>query len=161
MANGQCYRRWWKECPTKCLPLCLPCNGLFHPCRKAVSKDKNRYEEGSFSLDLVYLFPRLIICGFPSAGLEHMYRNPRLEIKRFLEERHPGNYFVFNFVLNLDGVIRTKFLKIEFDAFLTKTTTSHTRKCYQGFCILQKNGLTQTQNILLCCIAKPAKAELE
>ena len=97
MANGQCYRRWWKECPTKCLPLCLPCNGLFHPCRKAVSKDKNRYEEGSFSLDLVYLFPRLIICGFPSAGLEHMYRNPRLEIKRFLEERHPGNYFVFNF----------------------------------------------------------------
>jgi phosphatidylinositol-3,4,5-trisphosphate 3-phosphatase and dual-specificity protein phosphatase PTEN len=96
-ANGACYRRWWKECPTSCLPLCLPCNGLFHPCRKAVSKDKNRYEEGSYSLDLVYLFPRLIICGFPSAGLEHMYRNPRLEIKRFLEERHHGNYFMFNF----------------------------------------------------------------
>ena len=96
-ANGACYSRFWKQCPTKCLPLCLPCNCLLHPCRKAVSKDKNRYEEGTYSLDLVYLFPRLIICGFPAAGMEHIWRNPRLEVKRFLEEKHPGNYFMFNF----------------------------------------------------------------
>ena len=68
-ANGACYSRFWKQCPTKCLPLCLPCNCLLHPCRKAVSKDKNRYEEGTYSLDLVYLF-----CQFLMYRIQKYYR---------------------------------------------------------------------------------------
>ena len=40
---------------------------------------------------------KIIIHGFPSAGLEHIYRNPRYEIKRFLEHYHKDHYKVFNF----------------------------------------------------------------
>lgn len=35
--------------------------------------------------------------GFPAVGVEFTYRNPRSEVVRFLEDRHAGNYFVYNF----------------------------------------------------------------
>jgi hypothetical protein len=80
-----------------CHSCCLPCNILFHPCRKAVSGSKKRYQKNGFDLDLVYLSPRIIIHGFPAAGLEHIYRNPRYEIRRFMDHYHKDHYKVFNF----------------------------------------------------------------
>lgn len=76
---------------------CLPCNPLFHCCRSAVSKKKKRFEKNGYDLDLVYLTDRIIVMGFPAVGIEHMYRNPRSEIKRFLDKQHQENYKVFNF----------------------------------------------------------------
>ena len=35
--------------------------------------------------------------GFPAAGPEQIWRNPRSEIIRFLEEKHPGRAKLFNF----------------------------------------------------------------
>jgi len=35
--------------------------------------------------------------GFPAAGFEGFYRNPRGEVKRFLDTRHGDKYRVFNF----------------------------------------------------------------
>ncbi|KAG8845151.1 Telomerase protein component 1 [Serendipita sp. 411] len=35
--------------------------------------------------------------GFPAAGLAGFYRNPREEVKRFLDTRHGDKYRVFNF----------------------------------------------------------------
>jgi phosphatidylinositol-3,4,5-trisphosphate 3-phosphatase/dual-specificity protein phosphatase PTEN len=35
--------------------------------------------------------------GFPAVGLEHMFRNPRAEVARFLRERHAAGHKVFNF----------------------------------------------------------------
>lgn len=35
--------------------------------------------------------------GYPAVGVEYLFRNPRSEVLEFLEERHQGNYFVFNF----------------------------------------------------------------
>ena len=40
---------------------------------------------------------RIIIHGFPAAGLEHMYRNPRSEVLRFLDSRHLNKYMLYNF----------------------------------------------------------------
>ena len=75
------------------------CNCVFHGCRKAVSGKKVRYEKDGYDLDLTYLGnnKRIIVHGFPAIGIEHIYRNPRYEMKRFLEERHAGKYKVFNF----------------------------------------------------------------
>jgi hypothetical protein len=95
--NGQWCSRCWKQCPTEQLHLCLPCNPLLRPCRAAVSKNKNRFEKEGFSLDLVYLHDRVIILGFPAAGVEHIFRNPRLEVKRFLDSKHKGRFKLFNF----------------------------------------------------------------
>lgn len=39
----------------------------------------------------------IIIHGFPAAGLEHIYRNPRSEVLRFLDTRHKNRYMVYNF----------------------------------------------------------------
>ena len=62
-----------------------------------MSRKKRRFIEDSFDLDLTYMTNRIITHGFPAAGIEHMYRNPRLEIKRFLDTRHRDHYQVFNF----------------------------------------------------------------
>jgi len=64
-----------------------------------VSGKKVRYEKDGFSLDMTYLDKdkRIIVHGFPSIGIEHMYRNPRYELRRFLDERHKDHFKMFNF----------------------------------------------------------------
>jgi hypothetical protein len=62
-----------------------------------VSKKKKRYEKNGYDLDLVYLTDRIIVMGFPAVGIEHLYRNPRSELKRFLDNQHQEHYKVFNF----------------------------------------------------------------
>ena len=93
--NGHLYQRLHKSscCPEKT----LPCNCLFHVCRKAVSGTKVRWEKEGFDLDLTYLSDRIIVHGFPAVGIEHIYRNPRFELKRFLDTRHMDRYKVYNF----------------------------------------------------------------
>jgi len=83
-----------KCCCTSC---CCACNFVFRPCRKAVSGNKRRIRKGNFDLDMAYVAPRIIVHGFPATGLEHMYRNPRGEIKRYLDEFHKDNYKLYNF----------------------------------------------------------------
>lgn len=48
-------------------------------------------------MDLTYLSPRIVVHGFPAVGLEHIYRNPRGEIRRFMDEHHKDHYKVYNF----------------------------------------------------------------
>lgn len=61
------------------------------------SNHKKRFDKDGFSLDLVYMTPKIIVHGFPSVGLEHFYRNPRGEIRRFLDHYHRDHYKVYNF----------------------------------------------------------------
>lgn len=61
-----------------------------------VSKQKRRFVEDGFNLDLAYITPRIIAMGFPSEGVEGSYRNHISEVYRFFETRHPDKYMIFN-----------------------------------------------------------------
>lgn len=95
--NGRFCQRWSIVCCDAVTRATCECNCLFYRCRKLVSTNKVRYDQDGYSLDLAYITPRIITHGFPAAGLEHMYRNPRYEVRRFLQDRHGAKYFVFNF----------------------------------------------------------------
>ncbi len=93
--DGKCHQKLHKTC---CCPKMLcACNMLFKPCRYAVSQKKVRYTEGDFDIDLTYITPRIIVHGFPATGIEHIYRNPRYELRRLFELKHKNHYKVYNF----------------------------------------------------------------
>merc|ERR1711963_938967 len=48
-----------------------PLDGL----RKKVSKDRNRYTDGTYDLDLTYITENVIAMGFPASGIESAWRN--------------------------------------------------------------------------------------
>jgi len=47
-------------------------------------------------LDLTYITDNVIAMSFPSSGLQRFYRNPKEEVRRFFETKHPGKYKVYN-----------------------------------------------------------------
>lgn len=64
--------------------------------RGMVSLKKRRFQVSGHDLDLSYITDRIIAMGYPSIGLEALYRNPSSQIADFFEERHPGVYRVWN-----------------------------------------------------------------
>jgi len=64
--------------------------------RAAVSKDKIRFKNAEYDLDLTYINNRLIAMGFPGTSVEKAWRNSRDDIARFLNEHHKDHYMIFN-----------------------------------------------------------------
>eukprot|EP00210_Caulerpa_lentillifera_P009100 g8680.t1 len=64
--------------------------------RTLISKNRKRYTEDGFNLDLCYVTTRIIAMGFPAEGGQGLFRNPRSEIVRFLTQKHQGHYRVYN-----------------------------------------------------------------
>ena len=57
--------------------------------RRQVSKNRKRYRDGDFDLDLAYISERILAMSFPARDLEAQFRNPMAEVQRFLRSRHP------------------------------------------------------------------------
>ncbi|EFO65085.1 Phosphatidylinositol-3,4,5-trisphosphate 3-phosphatase [Giardia lamblia P15] len=64
--------------------------------RHLVSKNKRRYNEHGFDLDLVYVRPGLITMGYPATSIEASFRNPVKHVLRLFNSVHAEKYWVFN-----------------------------------------------------------------
>ncbi|OMJ88241.1 hypothetical protein SteCoe_9823 [Stentor coeruleus] len=61
-----------------------------------VSRKKKRFKNDQFDLDLAYISKRVIAMGFPSKGLESIYRNSREDTLSFMNSYHPTHYRIYN-----------------------------------------------------------------
>ena len=57
--------------------------------QKLVSKNKRRFKDDKYDLDLTYITNRVIAMSFPGGGFRKIYRNSIDKIREFLDERHP------------------------------------------------------------------------
>ena len=61
-----------------------------------VSKNKRRFLDDEYDLDLFYVTPRIIAMGFPSEAVEGLYRNAMPHVQLFFQRRHPGHFKIYN-----------------------------------------------------------------
>lgn len=66
------------------------------PIKQLVSKEKRRFEEDGFNLDLTYVTDRLIAFGYPAESFEGIYRNHYKDVYNFFEKRHGDKYKIYN-----------------------------------------------------------------
>lgn len=64
--------------------------------RRLVSKNKRRFLDDGFDLDLAYIRENLITMGYPASSVEASYRNPARAVVRFFQRYHKDAYWVFN-----------------------------------------------------------------
>ena len=99
---------------------------MFNTIRQKVSLNKIRYQSFGYDLDLTYISPKIIAMGYifhilkkkeknifnnnifffssqilkkkgyPSESLESTYRNPMIEVQKFLNSFHNDHYLVYN-----------------------------------------------------------------
>ncbi|MBW0519208.1 hypothetical protein O181_058923 [Austropuccinia psidii MF-1] len=87
--------------------------------RRIVSGKKSRLKdlELGVDLDLCYITNRIIVMGFPASGIQSLYRNPRKDVKRWLEARHGQNYKIYNFCPRTENAYEGSFFNNQVQRF--------------------------------------------
>ena len=72
--------------------------------KRLVSKQKRRFQDSEFDLDMSYITDKVIAMGYPSTGIEVMYRNSLSDIIRFFKVRHNNKVKIYNLCLEKDRI---------------------------------------------------------
>ena len=72
--------------------------------KRLVSKNKIRFQNREFDLDLSYITERVIAMGFPSYTCEKFYRNDINDIRNYFNTYHKGNVKIYNLCLEKDRI---------------------------------------------------------
>ena len=64
--------------------------------KSMVSKNRIRYKDGDFNLDLSYITKRVIAMGYPAAGFYKLYRNDLSDVLKFFEKYHQSKVKIYN-----------------------------------------------------------------
>ena len=72
--------------------------------KRLVSKQKRRYQDENFDLDMSYITDRVIAMGYPSIGCETVYRNSLTDVVNFFHEKHNDKVKIYNLCLEKDRI---------------------------------------------------------
>ena len=72
--------------------------------KRLVSKQKRRFQDSNYDLDMSYVTEKVIAMGYPSSGIETMYRNSVSDITKFFHEKHNDQIKVYNLCLEKDRI---------------------------------------------------------
>ena len=72
--------------------------------KRLVSKQKRRFQDSNFDLDMSYITEKVIAMGFPSTGVEKMYRNSLTDVIKFFHTRHNDQVKIYNLCLEKDRI---------------------------------------------------------
>ena len=101
-----------------------------------VSKKKRRYQDSEFDLDMAYITDRVIAMGFPSVGIETVYRNDVNDVIAFFEKKHKGNVKIYNLCLEKDRIYEKKlFLRSKVALFPSLDHNPCSVKLILEFCV--------------------------
>ncbi|OHS96630.1 phosphatidylinositol-3,4,5-trisphosphate 3-phosphatase [Tritrichomonas foetus] len=64
--------------------------------RHIVSGNNNRFIQEGLDLDLTYITDRIIAMGYPSTGIDSLYRNPAKDVADLLDKKHLSHYKIYN-----------------------------------------------------------------
>jgi len=76
--------------------------------KELVSKNKIRFQNSYFNLDLAYVTDRIVAMGFPAIGFQRLYRNSRDDVISFLDTYHPTHYKLYNLCAETDRYYNNK-----------------------------------------------------
>lgn len=72
--------------------------------KRLVSKNKRRFEDEYYDLDMTYITDRVIAMGFPSSGCETLYRNSIADVIKFFHYYHHDKVKIYNLCLENERI---------------------------------------------------------
>ena len=72
--------------------------------KRLVSKQKRRYQDECFDLDMSYITDRVIAMGYPSIGCETVYRNSLTDVVNFFHKKHNDKVKIYNLCLEKERI---------------------------------------------------------
>ena len=104
--------------------------------KRLVSKQKRRFQDTEFDLDMAYITEKVIAMGFPSTGMETIYRNSLTDIAKFFEIRHKNEVKIYNLCLEKERIYnKNLFPKLKVGLFPATDHNPSPIKLILEFCI--------------------------
>ena len=104
--------------------------------KRLVSKKKRRYQDSQFDLDMSYITDKVIAMGYPSTGMETLYRNDLEDVIKFFKVKHNNEVKVYNLCLEKDRIYdKSVFQGIKVGLFPANDHNPSPIKLILEFCI--------------------------